>query len=244
MIEEPIPLDPEGVEERQLWQVGYELAAMYWPGLPEDDFYAYARDFSLAYAEWSEIVGDDPHQPDVERFYRDGYGMIFSMLRKLPQVPASDIVLSSLKVLQQKTVLDFGAGIGSLALKLHVAGYNVGCVDVGETATFGSWRMENAGAPIHYYDSLRQAGRGWKAIIALDVLEHTWNPIELLEGFYDTLPSGGLLVFTVDRFGPHPTHLARNYWLKEKAPQVLDQVGFRLHRKPDPHYGIGVWRKP
>ena len=125
-------------------------------------------------------------------------------------------------------------------------GFHVGYIDRGQTAAFGRWLITREEARVSCYDDLEEAfeHRPWSAIAALDVLEHTWEPVRLLRTFHASLPSGGLLFFTADRFGPHPTHLERNYWLKEEALAMLREIGFVPFRGGDPHFGIGAWRKP
>lgn len=258
MTEEPIPRDPDGVQEEGLWEAGYRLAVEYWPGLSRPEFYSYARDFSLAYAEWDHFVGERVTKPRVQRFYEEGYGLIFSMLRRLrPHGEYTKDILQPVQIvaraLGKGSILDFGGGLGAMAMAWAERGFRVGYIDTGQTAAFGRWLIDRddrtlvdviEGRPgVACYDDLAEAFEHgpWGAIAALDVLEHTWEPVQLLRAFHAALPSGGLLFFTADRFGPHPTHLERNYWLKDEAPAILAEIGFQPHLQPDPHYGIGVW---
>lgn len=254
MAVEPIPRDPEGVQEEGLWEAGYCLAVEYWPGLSRPEFYSYARDFSLAYAEWDHFVGERVTKPRVQRFYEEGYGLIFSMLRRpRPQGQYTKDILQPVQLIARvlgaakaNSILDFGGGLGTMAMLWAERGFRVGYIDRGQTAAFARWLMDREGAAVACYDDLAEAFEHgpWSAIAALDVLEHTWDPVHLLRAFYAGLSAGGLLFFTADRFGPHPTHLERNYWLKDEALAMLREIGFVPFRAGDPHFGIGVWRKP
>lgn len=261
-LEEPIPRDREGVEDEGLWEAGYTLAAEYWPGLSRARFYSFARDFSLAYAEWDHFVGQRVTKARVQRFYEEGYGLIFSMLRRLrPHDGYTKDILQPVQIVARAattgSILDFGGGLGAMAMAWADKGFRVGYIDRGQTAAFGRWWMAQKGygtspqwtsqpARVACYDDLAEAFEHgpWGAIAALDVLEHTWEPLQLLRAFHAALPNRGLLFFTADRFGPHPTHLERNYWLKEEVPAILREIGFVPFRAGDPHFGIGVWRKP
>ncbi len=254
MIDEPVPRDPEGVEEEGLWEAGYTLAAEYWPGLSRPEFYSFARDFSLAYAEWDYFVGKRVTEARVQRFYEEGYGLIFTMLRRQrPQgeytkdiLQPIQIIARSLYAAKANSILDFGGGLGAMAVGWEGKGFRVGYIDTGQTAAFARWLISRQEAKVACYGDLAEAFEHgpWRAIAALDVLEHTWEPVQLLRAFHAALPNGGLLFFTADRFSPHPTHLERNYWLKEEALSVLRDIGFVPFRAGDPHFGIGVWRKP
>jgi hypothetical protein len=250
MTEEPIPRDPPDVMRHSLWDAGYAFAAEYFPGLSREEFYLNAQDFSLAYAEWESIVGDEPTEASVARFYREAYGLIFSMLRRLrPEGAIKDvrqpatIITRAMRSRRLRTILDFGGGIGSLAAMLDDQGLMVGHYDVGHTGAFGRWMLRGTGVTCYrrFEDALLHSG--WQAIAVLDVLEHTWSPVELMRELYNALAPYGLLFITADRFGPHPTHLVRNYWLKEDAPKVLQQLGLSPHKAGDPHYGISAWMK-
>jgi len=226
----------------------YSLAAEYFPGLPRDDFDAWTDDYSLARLEWDAIVGPKPRRACVERFYRDGYGLLIHLMRDLVPVGTwgaledrANIIHQHLQRAAFKTVLDFGGGIGGTAQQLARWGYTVGLVDVGPTLDFARWYAVRQGLSIFTYDHLPAIG--WEAIAALDVLEHCWEPVPLLQEFWSRLPAGGLVILTRHSFKEHPTHLPRTFWLLEALDGALDQMGFELVGAPDPHYGIGAWRK-
>ena len=238
----------------------YSVAAEYFPGLPREDFDAWTDDYSLARLEWDEIVGPEPTQARVGRFYCEGYGLLFHLVRDLAPVGAWGALEDRANIIRQhmdkaglKSVLDFGGGIGGTALQLARRGYTVGLVEVGPVLEFARWYSAHEGrisytpraACVTYYRALAAAtrGRGWQFIAALDVLEHCWDPVDILMAFRDKLPDGGLLMLTRHSFKEHPTHLERTFWLFEALDRVLDDMGFERQGQPDPHYGIGAWRK-
>ncbi len=261
-------MDHPNAMERGAWDYGYSLAAEYFPGLERKDFYAFAVNYALAIMEWEDMVGaGEPNAKGVERFYREGFGLLFHLLRN-PRPPGvwdadidrANVTRQWLQVGGARSILDFGGGAGGCAMQLARWGYQVGFVDAGETARFADWwiKREGMNAPrwlpwpgkvAPYYDladavlGAKVAGQQWHAIAALDVLEHLWEPVDLLNAFYDALAPGGVLVLTRHSFKKHPTHLARTFWLFEEADRVLAEIGFTSLTPPDGAYGIASWRK-
>lgn len=265
-----LPREDPNVMQVGAFDTGYALAAEYFPGLERSDFYAFATDYSLAIAEWDDMVG--PGEPDpegVDRFYREGFGLLFNLLRHVrpdgewsADADRGHVVRQGMDAAGITSILDFGGGIASMAIWLAQQGYQVGYVDAGETAAFGRWRVTREGLQVFRFGEQPAPGKvacycdledavgvarfdesPWQAIAALDVLEHLWDPVGMLQAFYDALPPGGLLFLTRHSFKEHPTHLERTFWLFEKADEVLANMGFSPYAAPDGFYGIGAWRR-
>jgi 2-polyprenyl-3-methyl-5-hydroxy-6-metoxy-1,4-benzoquinol methylase len=239
----------------------YAVAAEYFPDLPRDQFEAWATDHGLAQLEWDRIVGKREGHKQVARFYRERFGYLFHMIREIvpagtwgPLEDRANIVRQYLKAAGLGSVLDFGGGVGGTAQQLARWDYAVGLVEVGHMLDFARWYCRRQGLAAGYdpadgavrcYRHLSQArSYPWEAFVAIDVLEHCWEPVDLLKSFADALPSGGLLIATHHSFKAHPMHLSRTFWLFEDLGRVLGILGLEAAYRPDPHYGIGAWRKP
>ena len=106
-------------------------------------------------------------------------------------------------------VMDFGAGIGDLALELARRGHDTVYVDVeGRTKAFARWRAERDWIPVRFESSLEDVDGEFDTIISLDVFEHLAEPEPVIEDLVSRLAPGGRLIVTA-AFGPtkaHPMH--------------------------------------
>ncbi len=106
-------------------------------------------------------------------------------------------------------VLDFGAGIGDLALELARLGHETTYFDVdGTTKAFAQWRSERDWIPVSFASELAQVEGEFDTIVSLDVFEHLAEPEPVIESLVDRLAPGGRAIFTA-YFGPtkaHPMH--------------------------------------
>jgi hypothetical protein len=262
-------------------EYAWELASEYWPGLPRADFDAYSEvgvDAAvLLEAEWQDmVVGPNPDafkwqdmsaasQLDRDRirdFYDHGFGLIFELMRGLGAPPELGEQEHRANIIDQYArhlnmsgpILDYGGGIGSQALFLASKGWSVGYVDLGETAAFAAWRIEQERALPTGYSANRIIVEpspetalfprgGWAAIAALDVVEHIPDPIGLLQAFDAALAPDGIMFLTRHSFREYPAHLPETGFLMEKLDDVLAGMGYKIVIRPDPHFGIGAWQK-
>ncbi len=109
-------------------------------------------------------------------------------------------------------VLDYGAGIGDLALELARRGHPTVYFDLdGQTRRFAEWRAQQQGIDrIDFYTEREQVGGLFNTIYSLDVLEHLPDPEDALRFFASKLAPGGRLVITAP-FGEtdaHPMHFS------------------------------------
>lgn len=111
--------------------------------------------------------------------------------------------------LSRGRVLDFGAGIGDLALELARLGHEAVYVDVeGRTKAFARWRAEREWIPLTMASDLDDVEGRFDTIISLDVFEHLADPLPVVDGLVDRLGPGGRMIVTA-AFGAtkaHPMH--------------------------------------
>lgn len=106
-------------------------------------------------------------------------------------------------------VLDFGAGIGDLALELARLGHDTLYVDVdGRTKAFAMWRAERDWIPLRFASDLDDVDDEFDTIISLDVFEHLAEPEPVIDDLVARLAPGGRMIVTA-AFGAtkaHPMH--------------------------------------
>lgn len=114
--------------------------------------------------------------------------------------------------LAEGRVLDYGAGIGDLALELARRGHPTVYFDVdGQTRRFAEWRAQQQEIDrIDFYTEREQVSGLFNIIYSLDVLEHLPDPEDALRFLTEKLAPGGRLVVTAP-FGEtdaHPMHFS------------------------------------
>jgi len=79
-----------------------------------------------------------------------------------------------------------------------------------------------------------ELNNNYDAITCFDVLEHVWEPKEVVTYLYEHLSDNGILLVTTsfEQRETHPLHLERNakYSGKEFI-KMMDQVGFIMERE-------------
>lgn len=111
--------------------------------------------------------------------------------------------------LAEGRVLDFGAGIGDLALELARVGHETTYLDVdGRTKAFAAWRAERDWIPLRFASELDELDGQFDTIISLDVFEHLAEPEPVIDALVERLAPGGRMIVTA-AFGAtksHPMH--------------------------------------
>lgn len=221
---------------------------------------------------WQDMsAADILDQERIQHFYDHAFGLIFELMRGIgppDEMSAADhrgnIVHNGMvSRAGHGPILDYGGGIGQQALFLARHRWQVAYVDLGETAAFARWRFEREGLFAGPFPNIWTVGSilaltspeaalaprpnlpfpQWGALIALDVVEHIPDPVDLLRRFDAALAPDGLLFLTRHSFRPYPTHLPETGFLLEKLDDVLAGMGYRPVIPPDGHFGIGAWQK-
>jgi len=77
-----------------------------------------------------------------------------------------------------KKIFDFGMGVGSDAIPLAKAGFEVSGCEVGKHVDFLKWRIKKHGVNIKVFSEF--PNEQVDMVILLAVIEHIWEPIKLL----------------------------------------------------------------
>lgn len=219
-----------------------------------------AEDGTIAVANiWREI---DPVGPEeTEAFYsRDDVSQ--AMVVKLSRWHGTDPNVrkqnaSILAHAKPGRVLDFGAGIGTLAIALALAGNEVECIELGPwQREFALARAEALGAKITFVD--KPTGK-YDTIAAMDVIEHLPQPAEFADLAWRHMHDDSVLacnwVFFCDDNNPQHVqestprarawHHRRTYlFSKPLASAAVTSNGWpSVHtRKPIEEIGLGADR--
>lgn len=123
--------------------------------------------------------------------------------------------------------LDFGAGIGEFAQRLHKRGIAVDCVELDDDQRA---HMETIG--LHCFRSIEEAPNQ-RRIYSLNVLEHIEDDVAALEMLHGKLESGGKLLLYVPAFmclftafDKHVGHHRR--YTRGELMRKVAQAGFRV----------------
>lgn len=190
---------------------------------------------------------------ELENWYRVNAGYYLYDLSQFHL--AYKHITFSLDVLSQSLgrVLDYGAGIGDLALELAARETtDVTYFDVdGESQHYARWRARERGLRLQFIRNRENLDGPYDTIILLDVLEHLADPEETLEFLLARLAPGGRLIASI-AFGPtkaHPMHFdhkldvkawlekrgfhdAKSWRLKLFGSEAMRRKGVIIYRKP------------
>jgi SAM-dependent methyltransferase len=129
-------------------------------------------------------------------------------------------VIDELSVLAPSTRwLDYGAGLGGLVRYTRAT---VGCESFGFDEGYGAEQMAARQIPSLTRAEVEAANGTFDVVTAIEVIEHTVDPVELLREVFRALVPGGLVYLTTGNAEPRRQDLTR--WAYAKVPDV--HVGF------------------
>ncbi len=189
-------------------------------GLPREEI---ERRCQASQAELKEIWEQRERADDaaIEAFYREADPYLFNLLwwhalQEGPAVAWNARIVELAREHGAKTALEFGGGIGSLAIALQQAGIETTLADVSRPSlAFARWRAEQRAVPLRIVD-LGEKGLGaerYDLVTAVDVLEHVPDPVATLEELAERVAPEGLFCFDLiaGGFDPdEPFHLMRS----------------------------------
>jgi 2-polyprenyl-3-methyl-5-hydroxy-6-metoxy-1,4-benzoquinol methylase len=133
--------------------------------------------------------------------------------------------------------LDFGCGLGGLVRHVRES---VGCHIVGFEEGYAGEQLAESGLPHVTRSQFEGLAGSFDVVTAIEMLEHTLDPVAELRTIHDLLTPGGVLFLTTGNAAPHSADLTR--WSYAKVPDVhisffepttlaraLDTAGFEVH---------------
>jgi 2-polyprenyl-3-methyl-5-hydroxy-6-metoxy-1,4-benzoquinol methylase len=170
--------------------------------------------------EWNTWEKEGKMTPDrITKFYKQTTNYIYELGEWhlfVPNKRESDLALVELmRTTKPKNILDFGGGVGLMAVPLAKAGFDVTLADVaGTSLEFAQFRAKRHGLPMKFWKADLDAAppdAKYDVILCLDVLEHL--PKEILHDVVDKLVKlkhKGTQVIMSAPFGRtsvHPMHM-------------------------------------
>lgn len=170
--------------------------------------------------EWNAWETQGPMTPDrIKAFYKQTTNYIYELAEWHLFVPSkreSDVALfEDMRTKQPRNILDFGGGVGLLAIPLARAGHDVTLADLDSTTLgFAVFRAERHGVKLKVWKSDVEPAppdRTYDVIMCMDVLEHL--PKDVLHDVVDKLVKlkhAGTEIIISAPFGRtsvHPMHM-------------------------------------
>ena len=215
----------ELIEELQLylsWDISRVLDALY-------------SGTKMIADEWNYKGPKSPE--DIIDFYKEAENYIFDLAcwHRMPE--RKQLTKAAISICKQnnlRKILEFGCGIGQDGILFAEASFEVTLADLpGKTFDFAKWRVNKRGVNIFFTNS-NELKEKYDGILCFDVLEHVWEPKEIVEYLNHHLQSGGILLITAhfEHTGEHPMHLERNVkYLGGEFLEMMNQAGFRMERR-------------
>lgn len=182
---------------------------------------------SIATAEaWEERQCED--NASVQMFYHEYSDYIFELASLDSPYRRLDSVLEILawaRVNGGRELLDYGAGLGAMALFFHAQGMDVTLADISPPLQeLSRWRFERRGWPTRFIDLKQESlpQNAYDFVISFDVFEHLYHPWQHLKTLSNAIKPGGLLFieapFGVDR--NNPLHIVADTRVLDLAPML------------------------
>lgn len=163
---------------------------------------------------------------EVERWYAENAAYYIYDLAQFHLAYKHIVFTMDVMSLAKGRVLDYGGGIGDLSVALAEKGCDVTYLDVeGRSKQYAQWQAERRGVKINFtstHDEIE--GKSFDTIIVLDVLEHLYEPEEVLNFLVNRLAKDGMIIVSA-YFGAtqaHPMHFDH----KLDVHRYLSERGF------------------
>jgi 2-polyprenyl-3-methyl-5-hydroxy-6-metoxy-1,4-benzoquinol methylase len=158
---------------------------------------------------------DWENKESITSFYKNTEHYIFDLINYNTEKRIEEVIYP-IKYSTNKNILDFGAGIGEIAMRLSRYN-NVYYYDISKPSTnFTQFVSNKTNRPLNFITNYKLLK--YDIIIAVDVLEHLEAPIECIKSLKSLLNSNGIIITTGLCFAINnnlPMHLKSNVFLRK-----------------------------
>ena len=175
----------------------------------------------VALKDWNELGIDKYYEQTLAHIFGlAGYNGIERMLNAIfPILFFCDL-----------TILDYGAGIGSIPMLL-AEDNKVYYYDLpSKTQDFARYLLESNKKKVKFLTKEELTNQKYHVVFFIDVLEHVKNPMKYVKEIYDMIKPGGLFITTGMSFSVNPDtpmHLAENLEYRKEYVDFLKE-NFKL----------------
>lgn len=164
---------------------------------------------------WEKINPNTKNETEVNNFYMVTDAYIYELMAAnyiVQTLYSYFVLIEKLKSKNIKTILDYGAGAGTLSILFKELGYNVIYADLpGKTFNFAKWRFKQRGLDIKMIKIKNRnfiKDLDFDCILCTEVIEHLVNPLKYLKDFKKYLKKGQYLIVSesceyTDDFSSH-----------------------------------------
>jgi SAM-dependent methyltransferase len=192
---------------------------------------------------WNKLNPNTKDEEDINKFYMITDAYIYELMAAnyIVQTLYSYYVLAQkLKSKNITTILDYGAGAGTLSILFKELGYNVIYADLpGKTFNFAKWRFKQRGLDIKMIkikDRNFIKDIKFDCILCTEVIEHVVNPLKYLKDFKNVLNKGEILIVSesceyTDDFS---SHLSENKkYGGKRFIEIMSKLNFKqIYKSP------------
>lgn len=187
--------------------------------------------------EWNAWEKQGEMTPErITKFYKQTTNYIYELGEWhlfVPDKRESDVALvEEMRKKRPKNILDFGGGVGLMALPLARAGFDVTLADLaGTSLDFAAYRAKQRGIPLKLWKSDVEPAppdAKYDVILALDVLEHL--PRDVLRDAVDKLvklkhaKTEIIISAPFGRTAVHPMHLDADEHTKQQVRRLQTEL--------------------
>ncbi len=197
--------------------------------------------------QWENFILTKPSKQNLQEFFSQDDSILFSLVYdnyadSSARAWADDILNFCLKRIPHGgkiNILDFGGGIGSLAIHLARAkDLKIYYADIpGKTSDYAGWRFDRRGLDVTRLDATPNRCLGgliFDVILLINVAEYLYHPEDTIRYLIDSLAPEGYLVcvtsFADDNPGPNET-LRREQCYREGFYEAIKGFGLEMLNK-------------
>lgn len=186
--------------------------------------------------DWKKLNPNPENEDEVNKFYMKTDSYIYELMAAnhiVQTLYSYYVLINKIKDLNIKTIVDYGAGAGTLSILFKKLGYNVIYADLpGKTFDFAKFRFEKRELDIKMINLLEDdlSDEDFDCILSTEVVEHVVDPKKLIKTFSKYLDVGEYLIVSesceyTEDFASHLVHNKK--YGGENFITLMKEFGFK-----------------